>query len=258
ERIKKISATVFNYESDSDMYIMGDINSDVPKGYGYDIMSMQDIDRRRIAMGIHDTVIQNLTALMLKNDFVIKLLNSDVQRAKLELEGVNKILKGSINELRDIIYDLRPMSLEDLGFEDAFNNLINKLSSKTDMKIVTKYEADINEVDSVILSNLLRVIRELCTNSIKHSKGTIITASVKADKNNINIIVEDNGVGFDFDDSDTVNKTTHFGLSMITDRVKYLNGTITAKKLQRGIRFKIVVPKSIKEETETYGQDSNS
>ncbi len=252
DRIKKLWSSVNNYEvSEEDELMISHGNVDIPQGYGYEIMSMQDIDRRRIAMGIHDTVIQNLTALILKNDFVVKLLNTDVQRAKLELSGINNVLKDSIRELRDIIYDLRPMSLEDLGFEDAFNNLINKLSAKTDMQFAAKYEADINEVDSVILSNLLRIIRELCTNSIKHSKGTIISVAVKSDSSNITLVVEDNGVGFDFDATSTVNKTTSFGLSMIIDRIKYLNGSIVAKRLNKGMKFKVIIPRVIVKEVST-------
>ncbi len=242
ERIKKISAIANNGELNEETFLFGE---EAPKGFGYELMSMQDVDRRRIAMGIHDTVVQNLTAVIMKNDFIIKLLNSDVQRAKLELSGVSNILKESINELRDIIYDLRPMSLEDLGFEDAFNNLINKFRARTNMEFVTKYEADINDADTVILSNLLRIIRELCTNSVKHSKGTLITVSIKSDKKNITMSIEDNGVGFDFDEKSELNRTTNFGLSMVTDRVKYLNGKISAKRLQKGMRFKVIIPREI-------------
>ncbi len=248
DKVKRLWSHVNNQEIDEDDELMIDSAREIPQGYGYDIMSMQDIDRRRIAMGIHDTVVQNLTALILKNDFVVKLLNSDVQRAKLELNGINNVLKDSIRELRDIIYDLRPMSLEDLGFEDAFNNLINKLSARTDIQFATRYEADINNVDTVILSNLLRIIKELCTNAIKHSKCSIITVVLKSDDKDISLVIEDNGIGFDFDVTAVTNKSTNFGLSMVIDRIKYLNGTVISKNLKNGTRYEIVIPKNVAKE----------
>ena len=75
---------------------------------------MQEADRQRIARDIHDTVVQGLTALIHKNEFVGKIFETDKQRAQLELKKNNNVIRDSINELRNIIFDLRPMSLEDL------------------------------------------------------------------------------------------------------------------------------------------------
>lgn len=200
-------------------------------------INIQEMDRRRIAMEIHDTVVQNLTALTLKNDFIIKIINSDRQRAQLELKNCNNILKESIDELRNIIFDLRPMSLDVLGFEDAFINYINKLSAKTDMIITYDYRADINDMDSILLINLIRIIQELCNNSIKHSKGTKLQVSVVSDEQYITVDVIDNGVGFDSD-----SRKNGFGLSMIRDRLSIYGGQFETKRLDKGMQCRVLVP----------------
>lgn len=200
-------------------------------------INIQEMDRRRIAMEIHDTVVQNLTALTLKNDFIIKVINSDVQRAKLELENCNNILKESIDELRNIIFDLRPISLDVLGFEDTFINYISKLSSKTDMIVTYDYRADINQMDSILLINLIRIIQELCNNSIKHSKGTKLEVRIASDKQYVTVDVIDDGIGFDSD-----SKVTGFGLSMIRDRLSVYDGKFETKRLAKGMQCRVLVP----------------
>lgn len=200
-------------------------------------INIQEMDRRRIAMEIHDTVVQNLTALTLKNDFIIKIINSDVQRAKLELKNCNNILKESIDELRNIIFDLRPMSLDVLGFEDTFINYINKLSTKTDMIVTYNYKADINHMDSMLLINLIRIIQELCNNSIKHSKGTKLEVKVTSNKQYVTVDVIDDGIGFDLNSN-----VSGFGLSMIRDRLSIYNGKLETKRLAKGMQCRVLVP----------------
>ncbi len=200
-------------------------------------ISVQEMDRRRIAMEIHDTVVQNLTALTLKNDFIVKIMNSDRQRAQLELKNCNSILRESIEELRNIIFDLRPMSLDILGFEDTFINFINRLSAKTGMIITYDYKADINHMDSMLLINLIRIIQELCYNSIKYSKGTKLEVKVLSDKKYVIIDVIDDGIGFDLD-----NNVNGFGLSMVRDRLSAYGGQLQTKRLAKGMQCRILVP----------------
>ncbi len=200
-------------------------------------ISVQEMDRRRIAMEIHDTVVQNLTALTLKNDFIVKIINSDRQRAQLELKNCNSILRESIEELRNIIFDLRPMSLDILGFEDTFINFINRLSAKTGMIITYDYKADINHMDSMLLINLIRIIQELCYNSIKYSKGTKLEVKVLSDKKYVIIDVIDDGIGFDLD-----NNVNGFGLSMVRDRLSAYGGQLQTKRLAKGMQCRILVP----------------
>lgn len=205
-------------------------------------INVQEMDRRRIAMEIHDTVVQNLTALTFKTDFIIKIINSDRQRAQLELKNCNEILKESIDELRNIIFDLRPMSLDVLGFEDTFINLISKLSAKTDMIVTYEYKADINHMDSMVLINLIRIIQELCYNSIKHSKGTRLEVKITSDEQNVVIDVTDDGVGFDPN-----SKVKGFGLSMVRERLSVYNGQLLIKRLTKGMQCKVLVPIKEKE-----------
>ena len=69
---------------------------------------------------------QNLTALIHKQEFISQIINTDITRSKLEINNSVVLIKESINELRNIIYELRPMSVDDLGFKNAIMNMIDK------------------------------------------------------------------------------------------------------------------------------------
>lgn len=202
-------------------------------------LNLQERDRCRIAMDIHDTVIQNLTALTLKNSFIIKIMDSDRQRAQLELKSCNELLKESIGELRNIIFHLRPMSLDVLGFKDTLITMIDQFSSRTDMILTYDYWAEIEDLDSDFLINLIRIIQELCNNAIKHSGGSKLHIAVSSTDHAVDIRVEDDGVGFDGCGS---KHGKGFGLSMIADRIKNYNGKFEAKRLPKGVQCHVMIP----------------
>ena len=99
-----------------------------------------------LSMEIHDTTVQNLTTLIQQTEYVGMLLDRDVIEAKLELNTMNSILRKSINELREIIYNLRPMSFDDLGLVPSLQQYIAQIQvDEPDIDIrlnITKEETE--------------------------------------------------------------------------------------------------------------------
>lgn len=210
----------------------------------FDIINFNEADRKRISMDIHDTVIQNLTALIHKQEFIKQIIDNDINRAKLEIKNNIDILKESIDELRNIIFDLRPMSLDDLGFKAAVLNLCDNISSSQNKQII-KYSVicdDNLKVDNAISISVLRIIRELLSNSIKHSSGEHININLECTSNEIIIIFNDDGTGFDFNrDYFDSNNNTGFGIKNIKDRILILNGMIEYDN-NNGSNYNIRIP----------------
>lgn len=211
---------------------IGEVDKEVPlyDVNGYKMLSIRESERQRIARDIHDSVVQKMTALIHKSEFVQMVMDSDPQRAKLELEVINKTMRECIDELRDIIYDLRPMALDDVGFKTTLSRYINQCDSQADMNITIDME-DLDEsfVDDVIGLSVFRIIQELTSNSIKYSEGNNINISVSSDNNEIVINHKDDGKGYDDDAVNRDNREKHnsgFGLAIIKERVKLLNGVI--------------------------------
>ena len=188
-----------------------------------------ELDRKRISRDIHDSVVQNLTALIHKQEFISQIINTDITRSKLEINNSVVLIKESINELRNIIYELKTNSVDDLGFKNAIMNMIDKFNRESN--VITYYSSinfdDELSIDSNLIISILRIINELNSHAIKYSNGTEIIINVTLKDNNVIIEFKDNGKGFDY--YNTVydkNKNSGFGLTMLKERVALLNGNI--------------------------------
>jgi signal transduction histidine kinase len=93
----------------------------------YNAFVLLETDRQRIAKDLHDTSLQNLTAIVHKVELASMYINQDPIRAKMELSVISNSLKDTINEIRDTIFELRPMSFDDLGFRDLLASYIESL-----------------------------------------------------------------------------------------------------------------------------------
>lgn len=212
----------------------------------YDLINYVETERQRISGDIHDSIIQNLTALMYKIELIKKVMDTDHNRAKLELEAGNKIVKDCIGELRNIIFNLHPMSLDDLDTKSVFYDFIQKIKTSTNMIVDFKYKSDVEHVNNSIVVVLLRIIQELCNNSIKHSDGSRIDINVNISNNLITIVQSDDGIGYDYnliDKPKTTTDNTGYGLILLKEKVGLINGTISVNtKKEDGTEYKLTVP----------------
>ena len=205
-----------------------------------------EMDRQRISRDIHDGVVQNLTALIHKQEFIYQIADKDINRGKLEINNSITLIKDSIDELRNIIYQLRPMSIDDLGFKNALTHMLDKFDRESD-NVIYDYSINYNDditINSTVTISILRIINELNSNAIKYSGCTNIYVNVELDMKNNCIIVnfKDNGCGFDFEnilyDRD---KHSGFGMAMLKERVSLLKGTIQYSN-NNGSQFLINIP----------------
>lgn len=206
------------------------------------ILDIQEKERQRIARDLHDSSLQNLAHLTHKIELASMYIDDDKIKAKLELAAVNKELKSIIQEIRNTIFDLRPMSFDDLGLKESLERLIDRFKETSSSEFQIDIQ-DINCDNSLLLMTVFRIIEECMNNAVKHSSGNLISLKVKltAD-NNCKIIVTDNGKGFN---SEKVlsEKDRHFGLCILKERVSLLSGSITIDSdLNKGTIVNIEIP----------------
>lgn len=208
------------------------------------ILDAQEKERQRIARDLHDTSLQNLTHLVHKIELSSLYIEEDPVRAKLELATVEKGIRKVIDEIRNSIFDLRPMSVDDLGLPETIDKLINVLNVEHHFHIVKDIDQIIiEESDSsmkILFISMYRIIQECIQNSIKHSGGNEITVILKERDDEYWLNIKDNGSGFDLDEA--MKKEKHFGLSVIKERVMFLGGTIHIEA-SSGTSIEITVPK---------------
>lgn len=187
------------------------------------IIHLNEMDRKRIARELHDTTIQNMVCLIHKMELASRFIDQDPIRAKLEITSAVKNIRESIDDLRGLVYDLRPMTFDDLGFEVLLKQYLDELNHLYPNEVTYDISADFSNIKEDNLITIYRIIKECCINSIKHSDGGHLHVSVEENNERIHIIVKDDGKGFK--SSDKVGKH-HYGTQILNDRVLLLNGKI--------------------------------
>lgn len=209
------------------------------KKHNLTILNIQEEDRQRIARDLHDSSLQNLTHLLHKIELCSLYIDEDSVKAKLELSVVNKVLRETIDEMRNIVYDLRPMTFDDLGLKAAFERLLEDIKENKNYSI----QADIDDVScetNLVLISIYRIVQECLNNIDKHAEAGNIFFSVKNHGERCIIDIRDNGKGFNVKKNIT---EKHFGLSLMRERVELLNGKIQiSSKTGKGTKIHIEIP----------------
>ena len=218
------------------------------------IIDAQEIERNRIARDLHDSTVQNLTALVHKAELCTKLIDIDTIRMKFELVSMIDVLRATINEMRSIIYDLRPMSLNDLGLVPTVEALLEDIKKKHSIQATLISNKEKNTISSTLNLTLYRVIQEACNNVVKHAKATIIQINITYLEDELQLEIIDDGKGFDLNSlmNEKNCNVRNFGLSIMEERVKLFNGTFNINtKIHQGTKIRIVVPYCSNEEETT-------
>lgn len=208
------------------------------------ILDVQEKERQRIARDLHDTSLQNLTHLVHKVELSSLYIDDDPVKAKLELAVVEKGIRRVIEDIRNSIFDLRPMSFDDLGLKETIEKLLNVLNQErrfnitSDIDPITMTMADASV--NLIYISMYRVVQECVQNAIRHSGGDEIAVKLKDHGSKYWIEVRDNGTGFDVHEAKK--KEKHFGLSVIEERVLFLGGKINIDA-HDGTFIEIEIPK---------------
>ena len=212
------------------------------------MLEIQEIERKRIARELHDSATQNLIALCNKAELCYNLVDIDGIRCKLELQSMMKYLRSIINDIRETIYDLRPMSFDDIGIKVTINQFIEKLKLDSNKKILFTDEENILDgynLKSVEKLTIFRIIQESCNNAVKHSQAENISIDVRKEGELLSIKISDDGIGFDIDRLDDLERKDNsgFGLSMMRERVYLLSGKFSIKsKIGQGTVVSVKVP----------------
>lgn len=187
-------------------------------------LDIQENERHRISRDLHDTSLQNLAHLVHKIELASMYIDKDAVQAKLELAAVNKNMKEVIEEIRNTIFDLRPMSLDDLGLKESFQRLFSRLK---DLNKSFDFDVEIDDIaseDEIVLVTIFRVVQEACLNAIKHSGGNKLKVVIRNRDKHCIISVKDNGSSFSMED---VKQDKNFGISIMKERVDLLGGEIS-------------------------------
>ena len=207
--------------------------------FSFTIANKLEEERGRIARDLHDGLGQSM--IVLKNRF--NKLNVHDEN---EVKKLNNNFSEVIEEVRSISRSLIPPELRRLGLKKAIENMTDEIEKATNMLVTTDLDV-LSQVhfDDHQSIRLYRIIQELCTNSVKHSRATSLKITTEISEQKLWIIFQDNGLGLDLDKWKSAENTV--GFKSIQQRLKYLNGQIIVDKPKKGFKatIKVPIPKSL-------------
>ena len=186
--------------------------------------SLKVEERTRLAVELHDTIAQTLTGVSLELDAARDFSRTNAAEMERHLDCASRTLTSCRNELRNCMWDLRNQTLEDISMDEAIRRTLAPHLPGAELAVRFAVDRDLFS-DNTALS-ILRIIRELTLNAIRHGKATDVKVAGCIEGNKLLFSVKDNGCGFDPSNIPGVEQG-HFGLQGVTERIEALGGTLT-------------------------------
>lgn len=217
---------------------------------GIKIIKAQEVERQRVSREIHDGPAQTMANVVLKAELCDRLIDIDKDKAKQELKLLKEIVRNSLKDIRKIIYDLMPMSLDDLGLIPTIQRLVLNFESDTGAAVDFVVNENCMISDSIILLTIFRITQEALNNVKKHAKAKRVSIRLDIGKQKIYLSIIDDGIGFNVEEKvNSIDDKNGFGLYSIKERVDLLRGKIDIESEKgKGTKIKVVIPLCDEEE----------
>jgi two-component system sensor histidine kinase DegS len=209
------------------------------------IIDAQEEERRKISRQIHDGPAQALSNFILQAEIAMRLFDTDQDKAREELNNLKASANSTFSNVRDYIFDLRPMMLDDLGIVPTIRRYAEAYKEKTGLDlnvVVTGTERRLEAHREVLI---FRTVQALLQNVRDYAQATQVKVMVDLDDSQVRATVEDNGKGFDVEPAMEEEGAAH-GLRMNKDRLEQVGGTFEIESQPgEGTRVTFSVPVEI-------------
>ncbi|QQE79445.1 sensor histidine kinase [Alicyclobacillus sp. SO9] len=186
------------------------------------IVDLLEEERKRLARDIHDGPAQSLTNVTMRLKVVKRLLESERQTdAKAELDRLQSFLRAAINDVRRLIFDLRPTFLEN-GITEAVQRYSQRFSQSTGLKIDVAVAWESPQLAHSTEVALFRVCQEALNNTFKHAEASSVTIVLDTSDEGYLMSIRDDGKGF----QQTSNSLISFGLQGMEERMALVGGIV--------------------------------
>ncbi|MGB7060853.1 MAG: PAS domain S-box protein [Candidatus Zixiibacteriota bacterium] len=208
------------------------------------LLKTQENERKRITQELHDQVGQMLQSMKMNLDWMKRGLMSKPQKLeRMEdwLLDTEKLLGQTIDDIRNMTFELRPSMLDDFGLIPALRWYIDNYGRRSSIRVSLKTKNKEYRFPPEVVITLYRIIQEVLTNVAKHSGATEASVSVSQKGSTAILSVRDNGIGFDLNKALLVPKG--MGLLNIKERVDMLGGNFEIiSRPRKGTKLNIQIP----------------
>jgi signal transduction histidine kinase len=201
------------------------------------------IERNRLAREIHDTLAQGLAATSVQLRLAKKQAAVSPESFHQHLDTAQQLVRDSLNEARNSIWNMRSQVLETGDLPSALKNILKQMTDSTELKTTFETSGRVRRLATVIENNCLRVGQEAITNAAKHAQASEIKVRLEYDEKFLRLLVADDGRGFD--PAQPPPSEGGFGLVGIRERAAELKATLDIRRAPgRGTEISLFIPLS--------------
>lgn len=201
------------------------------------LLSAEENERKRIAQDLHDSIGQSLSAVKFRVEGAMNLIGrGSVEGAANSLEAVMSLTQETLEEVRRIVMDLRPSTLDDLGILPTIAWFCREFQATYNgIRIEQKISIQENEVSESLKTVIYRVLQEALNNIAKHSQADLVRFSLRKTDRTIEMEIEDNGRGFNLERRVSKEASKRgVGLGSMRKRTEFLGGAFSITSSEWG------------------------
>lgn len=198
EHLALAIGSVFSYLSSQVSGVVWKIEAvQKEKFVGARIIKAQEEERYRLSREIHDGPAQDLAHLILQTSIAEKLIDYDPEEAKRTLQELRGQIRDCLTNIRQVIFDMRPMALDDLGLAPAINQLVGKLASREIVSTEFSVDGKTYDLPRHVEIAVFRIVQEALNNVAHHAGTDKARVRLLYTPAALSVLVEDDGRGFD-------------------------------------------------------------
>jgi two-component system, NarL family, sensor histidine kinase DegS len=206
------------------------------------VIQTEEAVRQGLVRKMHDSVASSISNFILQAEICQRFFDVNPDRARTELNALKSSAGTTFSNVKDFIFDLRPMMLDDLGVVPTLRRYAESFQEKNGIPVPITVTGVERRLESHIEVTVFRNVQELLQNALNHAQANQIQVQVDMGQDQVTAVVEDNGSGFNVDD--ILNGSTKtIGLATLRERTEMLGGELNIQSnLGQGTRIEFSIP----------------
>ena len=216
----------------------GDTELD-PAEFVESVIKAQELERKRLSNAMHDGPAQALSNFILQVEIAQRLFDIDLDQARDELDALKVTASATFTKVRDFIFELRPMMLDDLGLTPTLRHYFDAFKEQNEIEVHFTASGTERRLESYLEIMIFRAVQELVSNAARHGQASSVKTHIDTNEDRVAVDVEDDGQGFNEEQA----LGNSMGIKVIKERVDILNGEFNIDTaIGQGTRIGFTIP----------------
>ncbi len=204
------------------------------------LLNALEAERQRLSRQMHDGPAQALSNFILQAEIAMRLMEIDPAQARQELLNLKASAMSTFQKVRNFIFELRPMMLDDLGLVPTIRRYAEAIKEQHGIEVNVTVAGSERRFENYLEVLIFRAIQELLGNAVRHSQATLVKITLDFGEQMIRVTVDDNGKGFDPHEA---LQGSGLGLKLLRERVEKAGGSFDVDTApSKGTRVHFTIP----------------